>query len=162
MPCPKRVTATRRRRRPDNGLGTVCAVRRQPLNEPQRKIQTSVSRYIPLILFTVLTNAAAQIMLKKGMMAVGGLTLEAGLISTVFRVIFNPWVFAGLTTFVISMASHLVVLSKVELSFAYPFLSLAYIVVAVYAYFVFKEDVNSLRIAGFGLICLGTLLISRS
>ena len=121
-----------------------------------------MTRYIPLILFTVLTNAAAQIMLKKGMLALGPLSLETGLIATVFRVIFNPWVFLGLTTGVVSMASHLIVLSKVELSFAYPFLSLAYVVVAAYAYYVFKEDVNSLRIAGIGLICIGTILISRS
>jgi multidrug transporter EmrE-like cation transporter len=124
-----------------------------------------VSRYIPLILFTVLTNAAAQIMLKKGMMAVGALSFDGGiggLIGTVFRVVFSPWVFLGLATFVISMVTHLVVLSKVELSFVYPFLSLAYVVVAVYAYFIFKEDVNTMRIAGLGVICLGTLLISRS
>jgi multidrug transporter EmrE-like cation transporter len=124
-----------------------------------------VSRYIPLILFTVLTNAAAQIMLKKGMMSVGPLSFEGGIggiIGTVFRVVFSPWVFLGLSTFVISMASHLVVLSKVELSFVYPFLSLAYIVVAVYAFFIFKEDVNAMRMAGLGVICLGTLLISRS
>lgn len=127
-----------------------------------RKSAPSVTRYIPLILFTVLTNAAAQIMLKKGMLGLGAVTLEAGIIPTVFRIVFNPWVFLGLSTFVISMASHLVVLSRVELSFAYPFLSLAYVVVAAYAYFVFKEDVNSLRIAGIGLICLGTILVSRS
>ena len=65
------------------------------------------------------------------------------------------------------MASHLFVLSKVELSFAYPFLSLAYVVVAVFAYFVFKEDVNALRIAGIGLICARhdpdlPILIARS
>jgi multidrug transporter EmrE-like cation transporter len=54
------------------------------------------------------------------------------------------------------------VLSRVELSFAYPFLSLAYVVVAAYAYFVFKEDVNNFRIAGIALICMGTILISRS
>jgi multidrug transporter EmrE-like cation transporter len=121
-----------------------------------------VTRYIPLILFTVLTNAAAQIMLKKGMLGLGPVTLDAGPVQTVLRIVFNPWVFLGLTTFVISMASHLVVLSRVDLSFAYPFLSLAYVVVAVYAYYVFKEDVNALRVAGIGLICLGTILISRS
>lgn len=121
-----------------------------------------MTRYIPLILFTVLTNAAAQIMLKKGMLALGPVTLEAGLVTTVLRIVFNPWVFMGLATFVVSMASHLVVLSRVELSFAYPFLSLAYVVVAVYAYYVFKEDVNALRIAGIGFICLGAILISRS
>lgn len=122
-----------------------------------------MSRYIPLILFTVLTNAAAQIMLKKGMLGVGEVPLEAAsAISTTFRILLNPWVFLGLCTFVISMASHLIVLSRVDLSFAYPFLSLAYVVAAAYAYVVFHEDVNAMRIAGIGLICLGTIVISRS
>jgi multidrug transporter EmrE-like cation transporter len=120
-------------------------------------------KYIPLILFTVLTNAAAQIMLKKGMMMIGAVPLEAAsAFATAFRVLLNPWVFLGLCMFVVSMASHLIVLSRVELSFAYPFLSLAYVVVAAYAYFVFKEDVNNFRIAGIALICIGTILISRS
>jgi multidrug transporter EmrE-like cation transporter len=118
---------------------------------------------IALILFTVCTNAAAQIMLKKGMTALGGLSLSADrLFATVFQVIFQPYVFAGLCTFVVSMASHLVVLSKVQLSFAYPFLSLAYVIVAAYAYFVFGEDVGAMRIAGIAAICLGTVLISLS
>jgi drug/metabolite transporter (DMT)-like permease len=60
------------------------------------------------------------------------------------------------------MASHLYVLSKVELSFAYPFLSLAYVAVAVFAYFIFREDLNAWRIAGIAFICVGTVLIARS
>jgi multidrug transporter EmrE-like cation transporter len=118
---------------------------------------------LALILFTVLTNAAAQIMLKRGMMSVGALNLaENGLFSTVFSILFQPFVFLGLCTFVVSMASHLVVLSRVELSFAYPFLSLAYVIVAAYAYFIFGEDVGTLRVLGIATICLGTVLISLS
>jgi multidrug transporter EmrE-like cation transporter len=71
-------------------------------------------------------------------------------------------VFLGLCTFVVSMASHLVVLSKVELSFAYPFLSLAYVVVAAYAFFIFGEAVGPMRMAGIAFICLGTVLIAQS
>lgn len=120
-------------------------------------------KYIPLILFTVFTNAAAQIMLKKGMIAVGSFSFDMSNIASAFvKTMFNPYVFLGLCTFVISMLSHLVVLSRVDLSFAYPFLSLAYVVVAVYAYFVFKEDVNMIRFAGIALICFGTVLIARS
>lgn len=116
-----------------------------------------------LILFTVVTNAAAQIMLKRGMMSLGALNLaENGLFGTVFSILFQPFVFLGLSTFVISMASHLVVLSRVELSFAYPFLSLAYVIVAAYAYFIFGENVTALRVAGIATICLGTVLISLS
>lgn len=122
-----------------------------------------MNAYIPLILFTVLTNAAAQLMLKKGMTGIGQFDIpNDGLIWTVFRVIFNPFVFAGLCTFVISMASHLIVLSKVQISYAYPFLSLAYVVVAVYAYFVFQEDLSPARIAGIGLIVVGTIFIAQS
>lgn len=124
---------------------------------------TSQISFLPLILFTVLTNAAAQIMLKKGMIGVGHLDIAAdGLFGTVFRVIFNPFVFFGLATFVVSMASHLVVLSKVQLSYAYPFLSLAYVVVAAYSYFFFAEDIGLARLAGFGLIIAGTILIAQS
>jgi multidrug transporter EmrE-like cation transporter len=118
---------------------------------------------IALILFTVVTNAAAQIMLKKGMLTLGPLNLSlSSAVSTVFSVVFSPWVFAGLTMFVVSMASHLIVLSRVQLSFAYPFLSLAYVIVAAYAFYMFGEDVGLARIAGIALICAGTVFISMS
>ncbi|OJF91798.1 transporter [Pararhizobium antarcticum] len=120
-------------------------------------------KYIVFILFTVLTNAAAQLMLKQGMLNLGPLHFTADtFIVRIFQIVFSPWVFAGLVTFVISMASHLYVLSKVELSFAFPFLSLAYVAVAVFAYFVFHEDMNAWRIAGIGFICVGTVLIAQS
>jgi multidrug transporter EmrE-like cation transporter len=120
-------------------------------------------QYIVFILFTVITNAAAQLMLKYGMVQLGPISF-AGVnpVIKILQIVFSPWVFLGLSTFVISMASHLYVLSKVELSFAYPFLSLAYVLVAVFAYFVFREDLNALRIAGIGLICVGTVLIAQS
>jgi drug/metabolite transporter (DMT)-like permease len=120
-------------------------------------------KYIGFILFTVATNAAAQLMLKYGMMQLGPLSF-AGVnpLIKVLQIVFSPWVFLGLSTFVVSMASHLFVLSKVDLSFAYPFLSLAYVMVAVFAYFVFREDLNALRIAGIAFICVGTVLIAQS
>lgn len=119
-------------------------------------------KYITFILFTVLTNAVAQLMLKYGMMQLGTLSFSG--VNPIFKllqIVFSPWIFLGLLTFVISMASHLYVLSKVELSFAYPFLSLAYVAVAVFAYFVFGEDLNAFRVAGIGMICLGTVLIAQ-
>lgn len=120
-------------------------------------------KYIVFILFTVLTNAAAQLLLKQGMLSLGPISFTWDtMLARTFQILFNPWVFAGLTTFAISMASHLYVLSKVELSFAYPFLSLAYVAVGLFAYFIFREDLNSWRIAGIAFICVGTLLIAQS
>ncbi|WP_185985080.1 EamA family transporter [Aureimonas mangrovi] len=121
-----------------------------------------MSRYIPFILFTVLTNALAQLLLKYGMTHLGSLGF-AGVnpILRVLQIVFSPFVFLGLLTFVISMASHLYVLSKVELSYAYPFLSLAYVVVAVAAWLLFSENLNGWRIGGIALICVGTVLIAQ-
>lgn len=119
-------------------------------------------KYIGFILFTVMTNAAAQLMLKQGMMSLGSVSFDGvNPVIKLLQIVFSPWVFLGLCTFVISMASHLYVLSKVELSFAYPFLSLAYVAVAVFAYFVFREDLNAYRIAGIAAICVGTILIAQ-
>ncbi len=102
-------------------------------------------------------------MLKYGMMQLGPLSF-AGVnpILKILQIMFSPWVFLGLSIFVISMASHLYVLSKVELSFAYPFLSLAYVAVAAFAYFMFREELNAFRIAGIGFICIGTVLIAQN
>lgn len=120
-------------------------------------------KYIPFILFTVMTNAAAQLLLKYGMMTFSNASYTADtLIYRIFQIVFNPWVFAGLTMFVISMASHMCVLSKVDLSFAYPFLSLAYVAVAVFAGLLFKEELGAYKIAGIAFICIGTVLIAQS
>ena len=133
----------------------------------EAEIRAFSMKFIPFILFTVLTNAAAQLMLKQGMtnlfpVTIGPLSFAGDtLIGKLGMTLLNPWVMAGLIVFVISMASHLFVLSKVEISFAYPFLSLAYIVVAVAAWTWFGEDLNQYRIAGIALICVGTVLIAQ-
>src|SRR5215467_10715080 len=99
-------------------LQGACTTRYTTLSE-----RMSVTKTLPLILFTVLSNAAAQIMLKRGMTMVGRVSLDpSSLFASLWRIALNPFVIAGFFTFVISMASHLIVLSRVDLSFAYPFL----------------------------------------
>jgi drug/metabolite transporter (DMT)-like permease len=97
------------------------------------------------------------------MLTLGPISFSAEtLIQRMFQIVFSPWIFAGLLTFVISMASHLYVLSKVDLSFAYPFLSLAYVAVALFAWLLFKEELGAYKIAGIAFICIGTVLIAQS
>lgn len=121
-----------------------------------------MTKYIPFILFTVMTNAAAQVLLKYGMISLGPISFSADtIIQRIFQIVFNRWVFAGLFMFVISMASHLFVLSKVDLSYAYPFLSLAYVIVAVIAWVLFKEELGTYKLAGIAFIMVGTILIAQ-
>lgn len=119
--------------------------------------------YMGFIFFTVFANAGAQLMLKHGMTSLAPISFAGtNPLMKVLEITFNPWVFAGLFAYVISMASHMYVLSKVEVSFVYPFLSLTTVVIAVIAYLVFRENLDAYRIAGIALICLGTVLVFQS
>jgi multidrug transporter EmrE-like cation transporter len=60
------------------------------------------------------------------------------------------------------MGLHLMALSRVDLSFAYPFLSISYVLVMIAGYFWFGESVNLTRVLGVALICGGTFFVARS
>ncbi len=123
----------------------------------------SQSQFIPLILFTVLTNFLSQIMLKKGMTMIGKFELSfSGLMSSALDVLLNWYIVLGIFVMVVSMASHLVVLSRVEISFAYPFLGLSFVLITVYGHFVLAEVVTMWRVAGVLLICAGVALVART
>jgi len=121
-----------------------------------------MTKFIPLILFTVITNFLAQIMLKKGMTTLPKFDLNmAGITGAAFSIIFNPWVVFGLFIMVISMGSHLIVLAKVEISFAYPFLGLSFVLITLWGYFILGESVTVWRVIGVFLICSGVALVAR-
>lgn len=120
-------------------------------------------KYIPVILFSVLLNASAQLFLRKGM-STQSLALGEGVMGTVqaaIRIVFDPWVFAGLGCYAVSIVSWMLVLSKVQVSYAYPFLSVGYVVVVAAAYLFFNEQVSLLKMLGVGLICVGVVLVAR-
>jgi multidrug transporter EmrE-like cation transporter len=122
-----------------------------------------MQKYIPLILAVVTTNALSQILLKQGMNTIGKFEFDGGNLMRMLPVVaFNPYVVGGLAVLVFSMGLHLMALSRVELSFAYPFLSVSYILVLIAGYFWFGDVINSSRIIGVGLICVGTFFIARS
>jgi len=54
-----------------------------------------------------------------------------------------------------------VVLSAVDLSFAYPFLGFTYVLVLVLSKFILKEDVSLIRWIGTIIITIGVIVISR-
>lgn len=122
-----------------------------------------VAKYIPLILFTVVTNFLSQIMLKKGMTSVEHFDLKlSSALTTGLTILLNPFVFFGLIMMLISMGSHLIVLSRVEISFAYPFLGLSFVLITLYGHFVLHEGVGAWRVLGVLLIFSGVALVARS
>lgn len=115
------------------------------------------------ILTGVLLNACAQLLLKAGVNAVGAIALERStLVDTALRVLSQWPVLAGLSLYVASVAVWIVGLSRVDVSIAYPMLSLGYVVNAVAAWWLFGEMIGPLRMAGILLILAGVFLIARS
>lgn len=123
----------------------------------------SLGSSILLILFSISIAVAGQILLKIGINHIGIVDfsgLEA-LKQLFFGVIKSPLVISGLFLYVISAAIWLVVLSAVDLSFAYPFIGLTYVMVLILSRFILKEDVNLIRWAGALIITIGVIVISR-
>lgn len=109
-----------------------------------------------LVLVGVLLNAAAQLCIKQGMNVIGNITLDAGaVLAMIPRAAVNPYILAGLACYVISVLVWMVVLSKVEVSLAYPFLSIGYIVTAFVGYFFMGETLGLYKIMGILTICAG-------
>jgi len=122
-----------------------------------------MKQYLPLILLGVLLNACAQLALKQGMRAIGpfAFNLES-LIPIGGKVAFNSFVLAGFVCYLVSVVVWLLVLSRVEVSYAYPLLSVGYIVTAFAGRVLFGESLGIVRWAGIVVICLGVYLITRS
>ncbi|OED43402.1 transporter [Chromatiales bacterium (ex Bugula neritina AB1)] len=122
-----------------------------------------MTKFIPLILFTVLTNFLSQIMLKKGMtqISIGSLNSN-NIFNAIPSIILNVFVLGGLFVMVVSMASHLLVLSKVDISFAYPFLGLSFVLVTLWGHLVLSEPLSLYKVAGVTFIVLGVALVAKS
>ena len=116
-----------------------------------------------LILLGVLLNAAAQLLLKAGMTQIGHFEFSmANAFPVGMKVITNFPIVAGLAAYVVSVGVWLLVLSRVQVSYAYPMLSIGYVVNAVAAYFLFGESLSIMRVTGIFVIIAGVYLVSQS
>ncbi len=119
--------------------------------------------YIIAMFFSLLLSIVGQLLLKKGMNAVGTVSLlNRRVVSTVFRMLTNPYIIVGGIVFVASLALWLIVLSKLDVSYAYPIVSINYVAIALASKLFFRETVSKLRWLSIFVICLGVVLVSLS
>jgi drug/metabolite transporter (DMT)-like permease len=124
---------------------------------------SQVTTAIVYILISVLAGAIGQVLLKKGMGSMGPLTLTLNQLGSVlWRIGTNPYVIIGLAIYVSGTVFWLTALSRVDLSYAYPFASLSYVLMLVASWLLFKENITPLRLLGSLIVCVGVFLISRS
>jgi len=118
---------------------------------------------IGIILLSILMSSTAHIFLKKGMMthAINAIKSD-GIIGLIWTVGTNPWVMGGMFLHVSALVVWLWALSKVDISFAYPFLALGYVLVMAMAWFWLGEELNPMKVLGMGIIIVGILVLARA
>jgi len=118
---------------------------------------------VAMVLVPVLIGVVGQICLKYGMGQVGKFSFDsaATIIPQFIRAFSNMWVLTGFAFYFLSSLFWMIVLSKVDLSVAYPLLSMGYVFVLIASWVLFKEPVTLIRWAGVFVIMCGVTLISR-
>jgi drug/metabolite transporter (DMT)-like permease len=117
-----------------------------------------MSANVGMVLLSVILGAVGQLLLKVAVTNTGVLTLSLDALLTMAT---NPILILALATYGVSACLWLIALMKTDLSFAYPFLSLTYIVVLVGSVIFFKENVSPLRLLGFIVVMTGLFIIAR-
>ena len=109
-----------------------------------------------LVLIGVFLNTIAQLCLKQGMSSIGAVRLSmTGFFVMLENVWANLFILGGLICYVLSFIVWLAVLSRVEVSIAYPMLSIGYIVTAFAGWYLWGETLTFSKMLGIGLICSG-------
>lgn len=112
---------------------------------------------IAIIIVGVVFAALGQVSWKIGMNQAGTPDLPS-----IASVLFNPYILLGFLMYGLSTVFWLLALSKRDLSFVYPFISLTYVLVLILSSLVLKESIGMNKLVGTLAILIGLMIISRS
>lgn len=110
-----------------------------------------------MIWCSVLLSAIAQMLLKHGLSEVRP---KKG--SYLLGVVLQKYIWFWGICFAVAMGLWLVALQRVDLSYAYPLVSIGYIIVLILSATLFREQVDGRRWLGVAVICAGVVLIAGS
>ena len=118
-----------------------------------------MSRVVIILIMAIVFNALANILIKIGMKNGEGLT---GLIDLIKYALGQPFLYAGVISFGLALVAYSIVLTKLNLSIAYPIMvSMGLIIVVLVSYFTLKESITLLQVAGFICIIAGVWMVAR-
>lgn len=116
-----------------------------------------------LIVWSVALSSLAQILLKLGVSSASvRLSLATG--SQIDRLLafsLSPWIIAGMALYGLGALLWLNVLVKTEVSQAYPFMGLGFVITAALGYLIFHDTFGPARLVGTLLVISGICLIAR-
>jgi multidrug transporter EmrE-like cation transporter len=118
--------------------------------------------YKLLLLLSIVINVIAQFLIKIGMKQTGAFDLKANMRASVMRIISNPLFLTGAALSILAFIPYAIALSKIELSTAFPVISIgAIILLFLFSVLFLGETFNLLKAAGVVFCVVGILLIFR-
>lgn len=116
-----------------------------------------------LVMICIVLGAFGQISMKQGMTLVGNVFEgQESWLTKGWKTFTNPFVLLGICLYGVSLVLWLMALSKLDVSFMYPLLSLGYLLTAILAFVFLKETVTLVRWTGIILVVVGSWLILRT
>lgn len=122
-------------------------------------------KIILFIIASVSLSAFAQIVLKMGMSNAkvqNDLMIAGNILEKLFIALTNVYVISGISMYVFSMILWLVVLAKIDVSVAYPFVGLGFIITMILGFLLLGEQITAMRVMGTILVVCGVLMVSST
>ncbi len=125
---------------------------------------SSLVKSILLILLSIVIAIGGQVLLKIGMNQISSdeILSFVGVRNFFLAVLKSPKVMTGLFLYGLSAVVWLIILTRVDLSFAYPMIGISYIFMLFISKFLLNEQVSPLRWIGAVVISIGVVIITRS
>lgn len=114
------------------------------------------------IILTILLTVYGQIVIKWQVNNAGefpAATMDKVLF--ILRLLLNPWVISSFAAAFLASLTWMAALTKFSLSFAYPFMSLAFVLVMILSAIFFYEPITIAKAVGMGLIVAGIIIGSQ-
>jgi multidrug transporter EmrE-like cation transporter len=114
------------------------------------------------ILLTLLFTVYGQMVIKWQIGLAGPAPDEGGAkLIFLLRQLLNPWIISGFIAAFVAAIAWMAAMTRFDLSYAYPFMSLAFVMVLCVSAILFGEPLSMSKIAGTGVVMAGLVLISR-
>lgn len=120
-----------------------------------------VLKSVPLILVSIALAIAGQMFLKVGMDQMGKANKVGINVASLVKMASTPVIIVGLFFYAVSAVLWMIVLSQVNLSYAYPFLGLTYVIIPFLTKYFFQEQIPPLRWVGVLVVFVGVLISAK-
>lgn len=114
------------------------------------------------ILLTIILTVFGQLVIKWQVLGAGNLPSNfIDKIHFIAKLLMNPWVIVAFLAAFMASVFWMAAMTKFDLSYAYPFTSLSYILVLILSIAFFHEAASLLKMVGMTLIVTGLIIASQ-